>query len=228
MAWNLKEEKDTEEYIKNLGIEYRFGCFSEKKPEVCHLLADFFEAVKQDWSKAAKLYQVNCDDYSYGHSCYKIGNYAFMGKGDVPKDHTKATHYFDKGCEFNHPEACLHSGLMRTAETSQAIHDPVAAVTKFEKGCSLNNDMCCFYLSGMYIAGVDKLVEKNMPKAFELSEKACHLGNMYACANLAQMYRRGEGVGKDEVKADQYKKAAKDMQEQVVKQFRPIQFGEGG
>ena len=33
MAWNLKDEKDTEEYIKNLAIEYRFGCFSEKKPE---------------------------------------------------------------------------------------------------------------------------------------------------------------------------------------------------
>jgi len=228
MAWNLKDEKDTEEYIKNLGTEYRFGCFSEKKPEVCHLLGDFFEAVKKDWAKAAKIYQVNCEDYNYGHSCYKIGNYTFMGKGEVTQDHTKATHYFDKGCEFNYKDACLHSGLMRTTEASKFKNDPVAAIEKFEKGCSLKSDMCCFYLSGMFIAGVDNLVPKDMPRAFELSEKACHLGNMYACANLAQMYRRGEGIAKDEGKADEYKQMAKDMQDQVAKQFAPIQFGEGG
>lgn len=33
MAWNLKDEKDAEKYIENLGTEYRFGCFHEKKPE---------------------------------------------------------------------------------------------------------------------------------------------------------------------------------------------------
>lgn len=50
--------------------------------------------------------------------------------------------------------------------------------------------MCCFYLSGMYIGGVGKEIEKNMLKAFEYSEKACHLGNVYACANLSQMYKK--------------------------------------
>jgi hypothetical protein len=33
MAFDLKEEKDVKEYIEKLGIEYRFGCYSEKKPE---------------------------------------------------------------------------------------------------------------------------------------------------------------------------------------------------
>jgi len=33
MAWNLKDEKEQEEYINNLGTEYRFGCYHEKKPE---------------------------------------------------------------------------------------------------------------------------------------------------------------------------------------------------
>jgi hypothetical protein len=31
MAYNLKEEKDVQEYLKNLHIEYQFGCLSEKK-----------------------------------------------------------------------------------------------------------------------------------------------------------------------------------------------------
>ena len=32
MAFDLKSEKDVKEYVDNLGIEYRFGCYSEKKP----------------------------------------------------------------------------------------------------------------------------------------------------------------------------------------------------
>lgn len=33
MAYDFKSEKDVKEYIKNLGIEYRFGCLSEKDPQ---------------------------------------------------------------------------------------------------------------------------------------------------------------------------------------------------
>lgn len=33
MAYDFKNEDDVKDYIKNLGTEYRFGCFSEKNPE---------------------------------------------------------------------------------------------------------------------------------------------------------------------------------------------------
>ena len=33
MAYDFKDEGEVKEFIKNLGIEYRFGCYSEKKPE---------------------------------------------------------------------------------------------------------------------------------------------------------------------------------------------------
>jgi len=33
MAYDFKKEDDVKEYIKNVGIEYRFGCFSEKDPQ---------------------------------------------------------------------------------------------------------------------------------------------------------------------------------------------------
>lgn len=33
MAFDLQSESDVKEYIEKLGIEYRFGCYSEKKPE---------------------------------------------------------------------------------------------------------------------------------------------------------------------------------------------------
>lgn len=33
MAFDLQSETDVKDYIEKLGIEYRFGCYSEKKPE---------------------------------------------------------------------------------------------------------------------------------------------------------------------------------------------------
>lgn len=32
-GYNFKDEKEVQEYLKNLYIEYQFGCLSEKKPE---------------------------------------------------------------------------------------------------------------------------------------------------------------------------------------------------
>lgn len=50
---------------------------------MCHLLADFLEAIKKDFEKASKVYKSNCDDYKYGKSCLKFGHYSFLGKGKV-------------------------------------------------------------------------------------------------------------------------------------------------
>ena len=33
MAWDLKSEEEVKEYLENLSTEYKFGCFSEQKPE---------------------------------------------------------------------------------------------------------------------------------------------------------------------------------------------------
>ena len=30
---NFKNEEEVQEYLDNLGIEYRYGCFSEKNPD---------------------------------------------------------------------------------------------------------------------------------------------------------------------------------------------------
>lgn len=103
MAFDLQNESDVKDYIEKLGIEYRFGCYSEKKPEgenlqkfhnffwkiherkscssVCHLLGDYLESIKKDFEKASKVYRSNCDDYGYGKSCLKFGHYSFLGKG---------------------------------------------------------------------------------------------------------------------------------------------------
>lgn len=109
----------------------------------------------------------------------------------------------------------------------------------------MNNGNACFYLSGMHISGAegpiaspkdseplissssdaklkqpvkkvkDFIIQKDMEKAFTFTYKACELNNMYACANLSQMYARGEGTERNPEKAEKFKKKAVDLQDEL-------------
>ncbi|KAG5674093.1 hypothetical protein PVAND_004079 [Polypedilum vanderplanki] len=248
MAFDLKNEADVKEYIEKLGIEYRFGCYSEKKPEVCHLLGDYLESIKKDFEKAAKVYRANCDDYGHAKSCLKFGHYSFLGKGkssSIEKgDPKQAFQYYKKGCELKDADCCLHSGLLMVSRTKPALveRDVIKGMDALQKSCSLNNGTACFYLSGMFISGVFKnedakksakpepsefLIPKDMKKAFEFATKACELDNMYACSNLSQMYSKGDGTEKNDKKAEHFKKKALDMQDQLKKQHEEVKFQQG-
>lgn len=159
-------------------------------------------------------------------------------KGD-PK---QAFDYYSKGCELKDPDCCLHSGLILISKAKQVKVDRnvLKGMEMLKKSCTMNNGTACFYLSGMYISGVlkkeekiknpqpsDFLVQKDMKQAFEFANKACDLDNMYACANLAQMYMRGDGTEKNEKLAEQFKKKAFEMQEAIKKQQAELKFQQG-
>ncbi|VEN53897.1 unnamed protein product [Callosobruchus maculatus] len=236
MAYNLKSESEVKEYINNLGIEYRFGCYSEKKPEVCHLLADFLESIKKDYEKAAKVYRNNCDEYKYGKSCLKYGTYSMLGRGTKKSDYKTAYDYFEKGCNLEEPDSCLNQGLLLITKNDkpELQHDVIKGMQLLEKACKSKNANACYYLSGMYIVGVKKdpkagttatvsevskkeefQVPKDMTKAFQFALEGCSLGNMYSCANLSQMYAKGDGVEKNDQMAEKYKALALEMQKEV-------------
>lgn len=73
----------------------------------------------------------------------------------------------------------------------------------------------------------DYILQKDMKKAFEFAYKACELRNMYACANLSQMYARGDGTEKNEAEAEKYKKLAMEMQEEAKKHQQTLEFQQG-
>lgn len=86
---------------------------------MCHLLADFLEAIKKDYEKAAKVYRTNCDDYKYGKSCLKYATYSFLGKGSKKSDFNVAYDYYEKGCNLDEPDSCLHQGLLLITRNEQ-------------------------------------------------------------------------------------------------------------
>ncbi|XP_028047691.1 LOW QUALITY PROTEIN: uncharacterized protein LOC105834862 [Monomorium pharaonis] len=157
MAYDLKNEEDVKEYLKNLHIEYQYGCYSEKKPEVCHLLGDFYEAVKLDMEKAASIYKTTCDQYNYARSCTKFGDFKAIGKG-CKKDIPTAYEYMSKGCEFNDKDGCLHAGVLATSKHEVGEKDRAtqihAGAKYLRKACDMyNSDKACFYLA----AGLKRL-----------------------------------------------------------------------
>ncbi|XP_037092236.1 cytochrome c oxidase assembly factor 7 homolog [Pollicipes pollicipes] len=227
MNFDLKSEEDVKQYIDNLGIEYRFGCYNEKKPESCHLLADYFEGIKKDFERAAKVYKSTCDDYGLTKSCHKYAGYVFLGKG-CRQDSEEALRYYTRGCDGGEMQSCLNAGLMHlSGATSNGQQKNLPqAMQMIEKSCSGDNPTGCYYLSGLYITGVKGHHEKDMQVAFKHALKACELGNMYACSNVSQMYRKGDGIDKDEKLAADFRHRAAEMQEQVKKNMN-IGFQQG-
>ncbi|KYN36177.1 hypothetical protein ALC56_09478 [Trachymyrmex septentrionalis] len=230
MAYNLKNEEELKEYLKNLHIEYQFGCFSEKNPEVCHLLGDFYEAVKLNTEKAALLYKTTCDQYNYARSCAKFGDFKVVGKG-CEKDIPTAYKYLSKGCELNDEYGCLHAGVLGISKADVGEKDRAtqihASAKYLKKACDMYSEKACFYLSCIYLEGLENFIKKDYKEAYKLSLKSCELGNPYACANLSQMHLRGEGAQKNPELATTFKKRAIDLHENLTRKQQELKFHQG-
>jgi len=217
---DLQDAEQVKEYLNNLGIEYRFGCYHEKNPKSCHLLGDYLESVKKDFAKAFKVYQINCEEYEHGHSCHKAAGYKYIGKA-CAKSADESYNLFRKGCDLGHASACLNAGILDAANKSSKGYersldpDPVMASHLYKKACEGDIAEGCHRYAALFINGVQGFLQKNMEEAFTYSLKACELGSMGGCVNVSTMYRKGEGVEKNPVAAKEYGNIAQEMMKQL-------------
>lgn len=132
-----------------------------------------------------------------------------------PSVSSQGVQHLTKGCELNNANACFYlSGMHISGVQSSA--PPVAATTQPDVGRKSSSGSKAVPASARTIVpSADGVIVKDMQKAFTFAYKACELRNMYACANLSQMYSRGEGTEKSEEKAEKFKKMALDMQDEV-------------
>ena len=223
-VYDLRSEEEAKKYLDRIGIEYRFQCYHEKRPDGCHRLGDYLEAFKHDWLKARMIYKTNCDENKYGQSCFKYGNYNMVGRaGD--KDLLAASDAYQKGCDFAYSPCCHNAALLHQAGLLGETKDFVKAADYLKRGCQGGNAPSCQQLSTYFITGKDG-VPKDMRQAFEYAHIACEMGHMYACGNLSQMYKRGEGTGTNQELADKYRDKAKELFKSVSHLEKEIKFGE--
>ena len=119
------------EYLDRIGVEYRFQCYHEKRPDGCHRLADYLESFKSDWSRARSVYNMNCQENKYGPSCFKFGNYNLVGKA-VAADFAEAYKSFLAGCDYGYGASCHNAGLMHHEAKIGEKRDFVKAVEYLE------------------------------------------------------------------------------------------------
>ncbi|KAF2352722.1 hypothetical protein FHG87_016518 [Trinorchestia longiramus] len=226
MDYDFKKEEDVKEFLDKLGVEYRFSCFSEKRPDSCHLLGEYFETIKTDHDKAMKVFKNNCDEYKFARSCYKYATLALRGKGNK-QAREEVSSYYEKGCTYGSSDACTSGGLLammkskkdKTGKEIQA-EDPEKGMAMLVKGCELNNQHACYHASALYITGrAEYNIPSDMEKAFKFADRGCELGSIHACGNLSLMYKKGEGVAKDLTKAKFFEAKTRDMHQQYKEQL---------
>ncbi|XP_078052205.1 uncharacterized protein LOC144478310 [Augochlora pura] len=226
---NLKDPEEVKEYLKNLYIEYKFGCYSEKKPEVCHLLGDYEESIKLNNEEAAKIYKRTCDTMNYDRSCTKYGDFSLVGRG-CEKNGETAYKYMKRGCELNDPRGCYHAGVLAVTKDEfekDRAKQVADGMQMLQKACDGNEERACFHLMGIYISGIKGYVEKDFKKSYQFGMKCCDFGNPYACANLSLMYKNGDGVEKNEKISDSFKERALKLLHELQTSKKQLKFHQG-
>ncbi|KAF1468988.1 Cytochrome c oxidase assembly factor 7, partial [Eudyptula minor novaehollandiae] len=250
---NFEDEEEVRAYLENLHVEYSYQCFKEKDPDGkrlhrdplpggrwepqtphrclagCQRLADYLDAVRKDFVAAARVLRDNCEAHGHSESCYKLGAYQAIGKGGLDPDLKAAYNSFMKSCEKGGKKsvnACHNVGLLaHDGRVNDDKPDPVVARDYYTKACDGNFAPGCFNLSVIYLQGAPG-VPKDMNHALKYSLKGCELGHIWACANASRMYKLGDGIEKNDAKAEDLKKRAKQLHKEQKEASSSLTFGE--
>jgi hypothetical protein len=154
-------EKDDAEGCANTGGRYLLGKDGRTKDE----------------AKGAKLLEKACKLGS-PFGCEIWGRALNDGRG-VPKDLVAADAAFTKACDKDQGGACRSLALR--FQTSDPKRIPL-----LEKACKLDDGIGCMGLGAAYLHG-DQGAPKNLPKAKEMLQKACKLGQKSSCDKAAEI-----------------------------------------
>ncbi|CAD5211913.1 unnamed protein product [Bursaphelenchus okinawaensis] len=231
-----EEQKERREYVKNIGIEYRYGCYEEKKPDTCHVLGEYLEAIDLSFAKAYQIFKDNCEERKFPRSCFKYAMYTLAGK-ECEASLKNTIEPLTVSCEGKVPPGCRYLSLVYWNGEPDRKPDSKLAEHYMKKACDMEDAEACWLLSTWYInsdsmkiavKGVknpssevnrDKLgrLEKDMEKALKYAKLACDLNIPQSCLNAARILKIGDGVAKDLDAAKLYLDKAKAMNEMIKK-----------
>ncbi|XP_043941894.1 cytochrome c oxidase assembly factor 7A [Protopterus annectens] len=161
----------------------------------------------------------------YSYQCHKEKD----PEGGLPRNLKAAYECFMTSCEIGgkkSTDACHNVGIL--AHDGQALDDkPDVAIARdyYTKACNNNYAPSCFNLSAIYLQGAPG-IPKDMNQALHYSLKACDLGHIWACSNASRMYKLGDGVRKNDDKAESLKNKAKTLYLEQKEVTPQLKFGE--
>ncbi|CAI5443443.1 unnamed protein product [Caenorhabditis angaria] len=223
-----REQDERAEYVKNIGIEYRFGCYEEKRAESCQLLGEYMEALQSNFKAAFQVFKKNCEEKEYPKSCFKYGMYLLSGKECEPslKQMNKPMKI---ACDADIRQGCRYLSLVYWNGEKDRAADSKSAEKYMKKACELEDGEACWLLSTWYMGNKEKFkmkatgeakeldrtslgeLQRDMAKSLEYAIKACEADIPQSCANVSRMYRLGDGIPKDLDKAKYFAEKAKEI-----------------
>lgn len=138
-------------------------------------------------------------------ACSAAAGRIARGEG-VAADGDLATSIWQRACETGSGEDCFQAGIAyRDGELVKA--DPARAFALLASGCVRKSANACEAAADLALAGEDGSGEKQPARAIELYVTGCTLGHGETCTRLGDVYRDGEGVSVDAVRAvDAYRR----------------------
>lgn len=111
----------------------------------------------------------------------------------------------EKSCKKGNKHGCYMAGsLYATGMPEEGIkQDRKASERMLRMACDNDVSKACSFLATQFLLGQNGF-KPDRTKAHDLMVKACDLHSIESCHNLAVMYKKGDGVPKDPVKADEF------------------------
>ncbi|TKR95532.1 hypothetical protein L596_009686 [Steinernema carpocapsae] len=145
-----REQAERREYVKNIGIEYRFGCYEEKRPDSCQLLAEYMESIDQNKKAAFQLFKANCENRKYPKSCFKYAMYLLSGTECEPSL-SKMIDPLKIACDAKIPQGCRYLSLVHWNGEKDRKPDSELAREYMQKACELEDGEACWLLSTWFM-----------------------------------------------------------------------------
>ena len=160
---------------------YRKGC-DHGDGQACFNLAVKHaegEGVRLDYSRAAELYRESCDHQARS-GCNNLGVLYAKGQG-VPLDRARAAELYRESCDWGGEDGKGCYNLAYSHLRGEGVsQDRARAMELFRSACDSGSAEGCMVL-----------------KTPESKQFGCDGGDAESCFDLALLYEKGEGVGRD-------------------------------
>lgn len=183
----------------------------------CYTLGDMVRdgaGMPQDRARSLDFYRKGCEagdfaDFKY-QACWRFAKYGL-------EQLDRAITGYEKACDARDAAACYTLGTLYSGTLGSVANrlgegsSHVRADALFQKACDGGNAMAC-YTFGRRISFRGALPQQ-LTRAGAAIQKACDGGIAAACTDLGEMYRAGQGVQKDEVRAADFLKKGRALRD---------------
>ena len=207
----LSSKKPEDFNTEDLREEFEREC-DAGNAGACFSLGEWHQVINRDYAKAKTIFEDNCHHLKNGNSCFGLGALYAAGKG-CERDLTRARELFATACALGHTRGCdIHGATCMDKSKGSPPQDFIGAEKSFTMACKKEYAPSCYRLGMMHLKGqLSKNGDADAKAAHSFMKRACDLGSPNGCHTVAVMYKKGDGVVRDDRKFQYYADLTKEL-----------------